>query len=130
MRCDRCGAEFVFGTFVNPKYQAIIPMCDCVITRKMISYSVDHGLLYIKISKRRTKMKAFEELSPLGKLLQSRKFLLLVLDTIVSVLMFFTAAYFPASEESVKFLIGALQPVFVAIIVAISIEDAAIAKAQ
>jgi hypothetical protein len=59
-------------------------------------------------------------LGPLKKLLFSRKFLLLVLDTVISVSLFYFAKF-----EGVEFLIATLQPVFVFIIVAIAIEDAA-----
>ena len=70
----------------------------------------------------------WENLSPFKKLLKSRKFLLLVLDTVVSIALFVVSSYVPGYEEAVKFLIGALQPVFVALIIAISVEDAAIAR--
>ena len=59
-------------------------------------------------------------LGPLKKLLFSRKFLLLVLDATVSILLFYFGKF-----EGVEFLIATLQPVFVFIIVAIAIEDAA-----
>lgn len=59
-------------------------------------------------------------LSPLLKLLWSRKFMLLLLDTAVSI-----ALYFFAEVPNVEFLIGALQPVFVALIYSIAVEDAA-----
>ena len=59
-------------------------------------------------------------LGPLKKLLFSRKFMLLVVDTVVSILLFYFGTF-----EGVEFLIGALQPVFVFIILAIAIEDAA-----
>ena len=59
-------------------------------------------------------------LGPLKKLLFSRKFLLLVLDATISILLFYFAKF-----EGVEFLIGILQPVFVFIIMAIAIEDAA-----
>ena len=59
-------------------------------------------------------------MNPIVSLLKSRKFLLLVLDTIVSCLLYFFAAV-----PNVEFLIGALQPVFVAIIYSIAVEDAA-----
>ena len=70
-------------------------------------------------------MDGWRELSPLRKLLKSRKFLLLLLDTFVSIGLWVAASYFPGAQEAVKFLIGALQPVFVALIIAISVEDAA-----
>jgi hypothetical protein len=56
--------------------------------------------------------------------------LLLILDTVVSIVLWVAASYVPGSEDAVKFLIGALQPVFVAIIIAISVEDAAALKSQ
>ena len=59
-------------------------------------------------------------LGPFKKLLFSRKFLLLVLDATISVLLF----YF-GKLEGVEFLILTLQPVFVFIILAIALEDAA-----
>ena len=59
-------------------------------------------------------------LGPLKALLFSRKFLLLVLDATISILLFYFAKF-----EGVEFLIGILQPVFVFIIMAIAIEDAA-----
>ena len=75
-------------------------------------------------------MTEWNELSPLAKLLKSRKFLLLLLDTVVSIALWVAASYVPGAEEAVKFLIGALQPVFVALIIAISVEDAAYLKTQ
>lgn len=55
----------------------------------------------------------------------SRKFLLLVLDTLVSLLTFFVGKYAtPATAQDLLFIVGALQPVFVAVILGIAIEDA------
>lgn len=59
-------------------------------------------------------------IKPLNDLLWSRKFMLLVFDTIISILL-----YFFADVPNVEFLIGALQPVFVALIYSIAVEDAA-----
>jgi len=65
-------------------------------------------------------------MNPVSGLLRSRKFLLLVLDTIISLVLFFVGKYAsPNLAEDIKFIIAAYQPVFVAIIVAISVEDAA-----
>lgn len=58
-------------------------------------------------------------------LLYSRKFWILILDTLISLALYFTGKYFPATLEDVKLLILTLQPVFVAIIAAIAHEDAA-----
>jgi len=63
-------------------------------------------------------------MSPFIGLLKSRKFWLLVLDTIVSILLF---AF--AQDEMVKFLVASIQPVFVFIILAIAYEDVGVAKA-
>ena len=64
--------------------------------------------------------------APIKALLASRKFLLLILDTIVSAVLFFTAKYCaPDLFDNIKFMITSLQPVFIALIAAIAIEDAA-----
>ena len=55
----------------------------------------------------------------------SRKFWLLIMDTIISLVLYFTAQGDPQTAENVKFLIGALQPVFAMIIYSIVVEDAA-----
>ena len=69
--------------------------------------------------------------SPVNSLLQSRKFWLMMLDLVVSPVMFFGAKYLtPAALEDVKVLNIALQPVFVTIIGAIAHEDAATTKAN
>jgi hypothetical protein len=63
-------------------------------------------------------------MNPFQSLLRSRKFLLLVLDTVVSLLTYsITQLAAPDFAEFALYFIGALQPVFVAIIVAISYED-------
>jgi len=69
-------------------------------------------------------------MNPIQGLLRSRKFLLLILDTAISLVLFFVTKYAaPGLAEDVKFVIAAYQPVFVAIIMAISIEDAALKRA-
>ena len=72
----------------------------------------------------------WSELSPLKKLLGSRKFLLLILDTVVSVVLWIASSYFPEAQEAVKFMIMALQPVIIAVIVAIAWEDVAYANSK
>ena len=70
-------------------------------------------------------------LNPIQGLLRSRKFLLLCLDTIISLVLFFVTKYAaPGLAEDIKFVIAAYQPVFVAIIVAIAVEDAALKRAS
>jgi len=64
-------------------------------------------------------------MSPLASLRKSRKFLILVLDTVISLALFFVGKYAMNAIEDVKFLILALQPVAVAIIYSIAVEDAA-----
>ncbi len=60
---------------------------------------------------------------PIHALLKSRKFLLLLLDTVVSLTLFFVGKYALDIFEDVKFVIAALQPVFVTLIGAIAYED-------
>ena len=62
-------------------------------------------------------------MNPIAKLFQSRKFWLLILDSAVSV-----ALYFLTGEDA-TFLIGVLQPIFLAIIMGIAVEDAAAIRA-
>lgn len=63
---------------------------------------------------------------PIGALLHSRKFLLLCLDTVISLVVYFVGRYaLEATAIEVTFVIGVLQPVFVMLIHAIATEDAA-----
>lgn len=68
-------------------------------------------------------------MNPIRGLLRSRKFLLLILDTIISTIVFGVGKWAAAATEDVATLIAIYQPVFVAIIVAISVEDAAAKRA-
>jgi hypothetical protein len=68
--------------------------------------------------------------NPFSSLLHSRKFWLLILDTVISLTLYFAGKYAdPSLAEDTKILIAALQPVFVAIIAAIAYEDAAASRA-
>ena len=68
--------------------------------------------------------------NPFSGLLHSRKFWLLILDTVISLAIYFISKYVPGAAEDVKLVIGLLQPVFVSIILAIAVEDAALNKAN
>ena len=69
--------------------------------------------------------------NPFLSLLRSRKFWLVILDTVISVVLYFVGKYAGASLfEDVKMLIGVLQPVFVVIIAAIAYEDKAAIQAD
>lgn len=60
---------------------------------------------------------------------KSRKFLLLMLDTIISLTLYFIGKYAgPGVSEDVNMVIGLIQPVFVAIIIGIAVEDAAMKR--
>ena len=68
--------------------------------------------------------------NPFAGLLRSRKFLLLVLDVVIQLVLYFVAKYAtPALAEDIVFVIGVQQPVWVALIAAIAHEDAAAKKA-
>ncbi len=59
-----------------------------------------------------------------GALLKSRKFLIMVLDVAVSMVLYFVGKYGdPSLLDDLKFTIAALQPVAIAIIAAIAYED-------
>ncbi len=63
-------------------------------------------------------------------LLTSRKFLVLVLDMVVSVALYFSGKYAGASAaEDIQFLVGALQLPALMLIYAIAHEDAAVVRA-
>ncbi len=64
-------------------------------------------------------------MSPFQKLLQSRKFLIAVLDLVVGLVGFVVARFAPAYAEDIKELIVMVQPVVLLLIGAIAIEDAA-----
>lgn len=60
-------------------------------------------------------------------LLKSRKFWLMILDVVISTVTFFVTKYVaPDVGENILWLIGAWQPVIVALIVGIAVEDAAV----
>lgn len=64
-------------------------------------------------------------LDALKALLRSRKFLLAMLDAVVSGILFAVGKYFPAGMEDAKYLIGVLQVPIVMVIGSIAYEDAA-----
>jgi len=69
-------------------------------------------------------------MNPIALLFKSRKFLLLLLDTVISIALYFTGKYLPGAEADIKFVILGLQPVVVALIFAIAWEDTKIVPAQ
>lgn len=63
----------------------------------------------------------------MADLIRSRKFWLMILDVVISTVTFFVTKYAsPELAEDIIWLIAAWQPVFVAIIIAIAQEDAAV----
>ena len=64
------------------------------------------------------------------KLLGSRKFLTLLLDTVVSLLVYFITRYVaPDYAKDVLFVIASLQPIVLAVIVMWGVEDASAKRA-
>jgi len=64
-------------------------------------------------------------------LLKSRKFWLMILDVVISTITYFVTAYVaPDIAEQIIWVIGAWQPVIVALIVGIAVEDAAVKGAS
>lgn len=73
----------------------------------------------------------WDSASPLAKLLASRKFLLMVLDVVVSLVLYFSTKYVdPSAVEDIKVVIGLIQPVFVTLIYSIAKEDSAQSEAN
>jgi len=64
-------------------------------------------------------------MNPFQMLLKSRKFLLLVLDTVISLILWGVGLWMPQYTEQINQLILILQPVFVSVIGGIAVEDAA-----
>jgi drug/metabolite transporter (DMT)-like permease len=64
-------------------------------------------------------------MNPILRLFRSRKFLLLILDTVISFALYLVGYFNPDALEMTQLFIGLLQPVFVALIAAIALEDAA-----
>ena len=62
-------------------------------------------------------------MGPLKALFKSRKFWLLVLDVLISLVLFVVGHFAPDFEEMAKELIAILQPLVVAVIVGIFVED-------
>ncbi len=70
-------------------------------------------------------------MNPLQALLRSRKFLVMLLDTTVSLVLYFSAKYLAAGAvEDIKTVILALQPVVLVLIGAIAYEDGQAMKAE
>lgn len=62
----------------------------------------------------------------MSSLLRSRKFWLMILDVVISTATFFVSKYIsPDLAENILWIIGAWQPVIVAVIIGIAVEDAA-----
>ena len=64
-------------------------------------------------------------MAPLKSLFASRKFWLLLLDGVISLILLGIAQLAPNFQEIAEQIIAILQPVFVAVIVGIFVEDAA-----
>ena len=64
-------------------------------------------------------------MDPLKALFKSRKFWLLVMDGVISLALLVIAKFAPNFQEMANQLIAILQPIFVAVIVGIFVEDAA-----
>ncbi len=70
-------------------------------------------------------------MNPLQALLRSRKFLVMLLDTSVSLVLYFSAKYLAAGAvEDIKTVIVALQPVVLVLIGAIAYENGQAMKAE
>ena len=61
-----------------------------------------------------------------GKLFRSRKFLTMVLDLVVSMIVYFVTKYAaPAVADDILYVVAGIQPVVLAVIVMWGVEDAA-----
>lgn len=79
--------------------------------------------LYLFLTRRETMRAAIS--TGLEGILRSRKFWTLILDAVISTVLFFVTKYVnPAAVEDVKYLIAAWQPIILLIIAAWTVEDA------
>jgi hypothetical protein len=63
-------------------------------------------------------------------LFQSRRFWTLLLDVVISLTLYFVGKYGVVAAEDVNFLIITLQPVFVALIGAYTVDDMGAARTE
>lgn len=68
-------------------------------------------------------------MSPIKSLFQSRKFWLVVLDAFTAILGLVVSVFFPEWQDFILKMWAAMQPVFLAIIVGIAVEDSAALRA-
>ncbi len=69
--------------------------------------------------------------NPVAGLLRSRKFLLLILDVLLSSLLYFAGKHLaPDVVDDIKFLVASYQPVFLMVIGSIAYEDKANVEAK
>jgi hypothetical protein len=67
----------------------------------------------------------------MSSIFKSRKFWIMVCDTVVSLVTYFVGRYLnPESVKDILFLIGALQPVILLVIASITVQNVAGIKAQ
>jgi hypothetical protein len=59
---------------------------------------------------------------------KTQKFWLMVLDMVISLTLFFVSKNVPGMLEDVKFLIAAIQPLFIALITAVAVESVAMTR--
>lgn len=65
-----------------------------------------------------------------SSLLESRKFWIMIIDLVVSVITYFVTKYFsPEAGRDVLFLIGALQPVVLMVVGSITVQNVEYIKA-
>ncbi len=62
--------------------------------------------------------------NPFSDLLHSRRFWVMILDLVVSLVLYFTGKYAaPSVNDDIKFIIGIIQPVFLLVITAITVQN-------
>jgi len=65
-----------------------------------------------------------------SSVLQSRRFWAALIDAIVSLILLIVGHYLPTEAEFIKAIVLSLQPVFIALIAAYTVEDSIIAAKQ
>lgn len=63
-------------------------------------------------------------------ILTSRRFWTAISDAVISLVLYFISTFYPAQVETIKFVIGALQPVVAILILAFTADDVASISAE
>lgn len=65
----------------------------------------------------------------IDSILKSRRFWLLVLDTVFTLTVYFVGKYAGGTSEDIRITMAALQPIFISLIICYTVDDTQMIKA-